>query len=118
MTRHLPSIVFLACSLACTAPLQSFEADGPADEADKAWKEVQKASRPPAPPEEWRTTKPTAEERAEFRQRQAELAGEAADKAKDFYTRFPGHDKADEARKKEYELTSIAVKLGGTSRAA
>src|SRR2546425_5596626 len=118
MTCHLPSIVFLACSLVCAARLQLFAADDPAGEADKAWKEVQRAWRPPPQPEEWRTTKPTAEERARFHERQAKLAGEAADKAKDFYVRFSKHDRADEARKKEYEMTSIAVRLGDSSRAA
>jgi thiol-disulfide isomerase/thioredoxin len=118
MVRYLSSIAIVAWILALAAPPQAITAENAADEAGQAWKEVQKASRSPAQPEEWRTTKPTAEERAQFRDKQAKLAGEAADKAKDFYTRFPGHEKADEARKKEYEMTSIAVRLGDDSRAA
>jgi len=118
MVRYLTSIAIAAWSLAPAAPSQIMAAEDTADEAGRAWKEVQKASRPPTPPEEWRTTKPTDEERAQFREKQAKLAGEAADKAKDFYTRFPGHEKADEARKKEREMTSIAVRLGDDSRAA
>jgi thiol-disulfide isomerase/thioredoxin len=90
--------------------------DNSAEEADKAWKEFQKALRPPDQPEEWRTSKPTAEERDKFREKQAKLAGEAADKAKDFYTRFPKHAKADEARRKEYEMISIAVRRGDSTR--
>jgi len=53
-----------------------------------------------------------------FRESQGKLAGEAADKAKDFYTRFPKHEKADDARKKEYELTAFAAQLGNTNRLA
>jgi thiol-disulfide isomerase/thioredoxin len=53
-----------------------------------------------------------------FRDAQGKLAGEGADKAKDFYTRFPKHDKAGDARKKEYELTTFAVQLGNTNRVA
>ncbi len=118
MTQPLQSIVILACSLGCAASCATFAADDPADDAEKAWKEVQKASQPPAPPEEWRTAKPTSEERAKFNEKRAQLASDAADKAKGFYTRFPKHDKAEEARKKEYEMTAIAARLGDNSRAA
>src|SRR5207253_6912065 len=58
-------------------------------EADKAWKELQKALRPPMPPAEWQGKRPTPEEVQSFRLQQGQLAGQAADKAKDFYTRFP-----------------------------
>src|SRR5688572_12804280 len=82
-------------------------------EADAAWKEVEKATRPPTPPAEWQG-KPTAEQIAEFRAKQSVLAGEAADKVKDFYTRFPDHRKAAEARTKEFEMLQFAVYLGNT----
>jgi thiol-disulfide isomerase/thioredoxin len=88
------------------------------DDANKAWQAVEEASRSPTPPAEWRTTRPSQEEILKFRDSQGKLAGEAADKAKDFYTRFPKHDKADDARKKEYELTAFAVQLGNTNRFA
>ena len=112
--RHVSSIAIVALGLAFVAPSQTLAAEDTGDEGDKAWKEVQKALRPPAP----LTTKPTDEERAQFRAKQAKLAGEAADKARDFYTRFPKHDKAGEARKKEQEMTSIAARLGDKTRAA
>jgi thiol-disulfide isomerase/thioredoxin len=114
MIRHVSSIAIVALGLAFVAPSQTLAAEDTGDEGDKAWKEVQKALRPPAP----LTTKPTDEERAQFRAKQAKLAGEAADKARDFYTRFPKHDKAGEARKKEQEMTSIAARLGDKTRAA
>ena len=69
-----------------------------------------------SPPAEWRTTRPSQEEIIKFRESQRKKAGEAADMARDFYVRFPKHDKADEAHKKEYELTAFAVQLGSTNR--
>src|SRR5438067_2297243 len=72
-------------------------------DSDKASKELQKALRPPMPPADWQGN-PTPEHRQAFHVEQGKLAGEAADKAKDFYTRFPNHDKAAEARKKEYDM--------------
>ena len=114
---------YLLTILAATA-LASFErasiaADATAtDSADQAWKAVEKASRPPAPPEAWRQNRPSREEIAKFQEEQGRLAGEAADKAKDFYTRFPNDPHATEAHKKEYELTLIAVQVGQTNRVA
>src|SRR4051794_12817138 len=67
-------------------------------EADKAWKEVVKASRPPAPPAEWKEKKPEQADIAKF---YIPALISAADKAKDFYTRFPNHPEAAEAHKKE-----------------
>src|SRR4051794_18817115 len=49
-------------------------------EADKAWKELQKALRPPMPPAEWQGKRPTPEEVKSFRLQQGQLAGQAADK--------------------------------------
>src|SRR5690242_9317104 len=60
------------------------------DAADKAWKELQKATRSPMPPAEWQGH-PTQEQIQEFRSQQSVLAEKAADQAKDFYTRFPNH---------------------------
>src|SRR4051812_6779548 len=85
--------------------------------AQQAWKELQKATQPPMPPAEWQTTRPTEEEYNAFRAKQGVLAGEAADKAKDFYTRFPKDTHAAEAKKKEVEMLQVAVQLGNTNRA-
>src|SRR5688572_2680710 len=68
-------------------------------EADKAWKEVLRAAQPPLPPAEW-AGNPTAEQRAAFQVEKGRLAGVAADKAKEFFTRYPDHPKAAEAKKK------------------
>src|SRR5439155_4027678 len=67
---------------------------------------------------EWQANSPPEEEIAKFRQQQGKLAGDAADKARDFYTRFPSHPKAVEARKKELEMATIAVQLGNTNQEA
>src|SRR5437879_3195012 len=81
---------------------------GSAD-ADLAWKQLQKALRPPAPPESWRTNSPTLEERHAFNKRNGELAAQVADMASEFYTRFPDHPKAQEARQRELEMRQTAV---------
>ncbi len=87
-------------------------------EGDKAWKELEKATRPPTPPAEWRDKQPSEEEINKFRDSQRDLAGAAADKAHDFYTRFPKHPKADEAREKEQDMLGFAIQLGDTKRVA
>ena len=85
-------------------------------EADKAWKEVEKATRPPMPPAEWQGKRPTQEQMEAFRAQQGVLAAQGADKVKEFYSRFPDHPKAAEAHKKEYEMLRFAVYLGNTNK--
>src|SRR5947207_3732661 len=48
-------VVLLAAGIAAGAPIQSRAAEASPDEAEVAWKAVQKALRPPAPPAEWQT---------------------------------------------------------------
>jgi thiol-disulfide isomerase/thioredoxin len=88
---------------------------GNAEDADKAWKEVEKVTKPPMPPAEWQGKRPTPEQIEEFRTQQSKLASDAAAKAKDFYTRFPAHAKAETARKKQYEMLQVSVYLGNTN---
>jgi thiol-disulfide isomerase/thioredoxin len=116
--RFVALLSCLALSFLAFTNQPTVAAEPKLDDADKAWQAVEKASRPPSPPAEWRTARPSEEEIMKFRGSQGKLAGEAADKAKDFYMRFPKHDKADDARKKEYELTAFAVQLGNTNRLA
>jgi thiol-disulfide isomerase/thioredoxin len=75
--------------------------------ADKAWKEASKAFQPPMAPAAWQEKDPTREEITKFYMA-ALLDG--ADKAKDFYTRFPDSPKAKDARQKEFELLTIAAR--------
>jgi len=86
-------------------------------EADKAWKDLEKAMQPEMPPAEWQGH-PTLEQRASFRAKQAEKAVQAAEKAKDFYGKYPSHAKAAEAKKRETELLQIAIQLGNTNKLA
>ncbi len=88
------------------------------DIAEQAWKALVKASRAPSPPESWRTNSPSPEEIAAFNKRNGELAGQVADQAREFYTRFPNHPRAEEARKKELEMRRTAVQLGNIKQVA
>jgi len=77
-----------------------------------------KALRPPVPPESWRTNSPTQEDREAFNKRNGELAAQVADMASEFYTRFPDHPKAQEARQRELEMRKTAVQLGNVKQVA
>jgi thiol-disulfide isomerase/thioredoxin len=78
-------------------------------EADKAWAEVEKAIEPPSAPAEWKTKRPSEEELAKFRAGQVEFVERAVEKAKNFYTKYPDHPKAEAARSTEYELLQAGV---------
>ncbi|MDB6125631.1 MAG: Alkyl hydroperoxide reductase/ Thiol specific antioxidant/ Mal allergen [Pedosphaera sp.] len=85
-------------------------------DGDKAWKGVLKATTPPAPPAEWQTHEPNEAEVAKF---YIPALVQGADKAKDFYTKFPTHPKAADAHKTEYELLSLAAqRFGDTNNTA
>jgi len=88
------------------------------DSAEVAWKQLQKALRPPVPPESWRTNSPTQEDREAFNKRNGELAAQVADQASEFYTRFPDHPKAQEARQRELDMRKTAVQLGNVKQVA
>jgi len=87
----------------------------PKTEADKAWRDLQQALEMPPPPAEWLTNRPSEKEQAAFEKRNAEHAAKAAEKAKDFYTRYPDHPRADAARKQEHELLTDAALSGHTN---
>ncbi len=87
-------------------------------EGDKAWKEVLIAMRPPSYPPEWDNTQPSKEAIAEFEKKNGLAAGEAAEKAKGFYTKFPQHEMAGEARTREHYLLGVAIQLGNTNAIA
>jgi thiol-disulfide isomerase/thioredoxin len=92
---------------------------GPANAAaDKAWNELQQVMMPPPTPAEWAGKEPTPEQADKFRAAQGRLAGEAADQAKDFYTRFSSDARAFDARRAEWKLVETASRLGNTNRVA
>lgn len=86
--------------------------------AEAAWQELMSAAQPPAPPAQWQLHAPTPEQQAEFGARVAELSGQAADKARAFWTSFPGDPKARQAREMEYQLLNQAAQLGDKARLA
>src|SRR5262249_31203704 len=75
-------------------------------EADKAWRETFRAIQAPMIPAEWRTNPPTKEQSVAF---WVPALTTAADKAKEFYTKYPDYPKAEDARKAEFNLLSMAV---------
>jgi len=84
-----------------------------AKDSAAAWEELEAASRPPHPPAQWQTNEPSEKEQADFFMPYV-LA--LMDKAKDFYTRFPKDSHIGDARKQEFEITGIAVRLGATNQ--
>ena len=107
--------VFLAL-IASAARADSTNAAPAIPEADKAWNELQQALVPPPTPAEWAGKEPTPEQTDQFRIEQGRLAGEAADKAKNFYTRFSSDARAFDAHRAEWNLVDTAVRLGNTNR--
>ncbi|HXJ59737.1 MAG TPA: TlpA disulfide reductase family protein [Verrucomicrobiae bacterium] len=85
---------------------------------DKAWEEFLQGMRPPTPPAEWETNRPTKEAIAEFNKKAGAQALAVAEKARDFYTKYPQHEKASEAREKEEYLLGVALQTGHTNAAS
>src|SRR6266550_590142 len=111
--------ILMAIVLAAALPCARADAtNSPPTDADQAWKEVERALQPPPLPAEWGGQRPTAGQVEEFRAEQGRLAGVAADKARDFYTRFPNHPKTATARQKQQDMLQVAVRLGNTGKAA
>jgi thiol-disulfide isomerase/thioredoxin len=82
---------------------------------DKAWKEVESLAKPPAVPKEWNGQAPTPEQKAAFQKFLGEQSAQVAAKEHEFYTRFPDHPKAAEAKQKEERFLQQAVAYGNTS---
>ena len=78
---------------------------------DAAWAEILKNSKPPAPPAEWNTKRPTAEEMTAFKHKAGEAAEQLADRVKKFYETYPDHPKAAEAHAKEKTFRQQAAAL-------
>jgi thiol-disulfide isomerase/thioredoxin len=88
-----------------------------AEEAQKAWQEFLKASRPPGgPPPEWKGKDPTPEQIIAYELNNGLLTAKAADLARAFYEKFPAHPNAKIAREKELKLNETSVQLGNTNR--
>ncbi|MCL5097559.1 MAG: TlpA family protein disulfide reductase [Candidatus Omnitrophica bacterium] len=117
---HRARPIFLAGALFLTmviglraaSPAEAGSPQAKATDAELLWAEVVKACQPPVIPQQWRTNRPSAEEITQFRTKQGEIAIQAADKAKEFYTKFPNDAKAAEAKAKEGRMLAMAAQLG------
>lgn len=88
----------------------------PLSDADRAWSDLLKAMEPPARPVAWQQKAPSKDDIEKYRRSIAPVALKAAEMAKAFYTRFPEHGKATEAKVQEYRLIDAAVQLGETNQ--
>ena len=122
-----PLLAAMSLLAPAALPLRAQDAPKPAaaaaanllpDDAEAAWKEVEKALTPPTPPKEWNEKAPSQEEITKFRTDMGKAAGVSADKAREFYTRFPKHEKAGTAKDYERRMLTAAVNLGVKDREA
>ncbi len=84
-------------------------------EGDRAWRELLESLQPPSYPAEWETNPPSPEAIADFEKKNGLMAAQAADKAKEFYSKFAKHEMAGEARDREMYLLGVAAQLGNTN---
>lgn len=120
-----PLLAAMSLLVPVAPPLRAQDAAKPAtavvnllpDDAEVAWKEVEKALNPPPPPAEWNQKAPSQEEIAKFKLEMGKAAGVSADKAREFHTRFPKHANAEKAKDHERRMLAAAVNLGAKDRA-
>lgn len=105
-------------STPATAPTPAASAPLLSDNEEGAWRQVQDATTPPLPPGDWNLRKPTNEEYAAFRLKMGESAAAAADRAREFATRFPNNAHATEAKDLRALMLRRAVQLGIADRTA
>src|SRR5213593_4134437 len=91
----------------------------PEGEADLAWREVEKSLEAVmlAPTDE-QPEDPTKEQIADLKRKQGERLIAAADRARQFYTKYPKHENADEAKEHEQGLLTLAARFGDTNATA
>lgn len=93
-------------------------AGGPMTEADKAWRSLLEAMQPPPFPAAWEATPPSEEQQKSFQRTNATLAASAAERAREFYTKYPDDGRTPEARERERHLLGVAAELGNTNALA
>jgi thiol-disulfide isomerase/thioredoxin len=104
----------MLAALLCVA-LNLF-ADKPAtdSDADKAWSDLQAATRPTAP-KSWEGKQQTDNEKKDYYR---PLFLKAADLAKDFYTKYPDDKRAAQAKFYEMRALNMADQMGATNATA
>ena len=112
-------IASLCAALLCVCLLRAAEpastATTNAAAADKVWTDMLSRVKPAPTPLEWATRQPTEAELDKYHAANAEIVTRGARDARDFYTRFPDHPRAKDARVKEYEWLETARRLGATN---
>jgi peroxiredoxin len=104
-TFRLAHLALLAGLLATLPTLRAAEQT---TDADKAWADLA-ASRQFTPAPEWKTKEPSPAEQKKYFLPQVKAC---ADKARDFYTKFPTDQHAEQAKGMELNVLSMAVYLG------
>ncbi|MCW5559513.1 MAG: TlpA family protein disulfide reductase [Verrucomicrobiae bacterium] len=100
------------------APKESAAAATLPESEEAAWKVVLEGTKPPLPPAEWNLKEPSEEELSAFRKKMGEFAVTAADRAKEFASRFPKSEHAAEAAEIRLHMLRTAVQqLGVEDRA-
>jgi thiol-disulfide isomerase/thioredoxin len=84
-------------------------------DADAAWAEIEKSTRPPPGPATWRDTPPSAAEKQKF---YLPFIQALADKGKDFYTTYPKDSHAIPAKLLEFKFLFLTVMYGETKQQA
>lgn len=90
-------------------------ASGP---GEVAWIELISSVQMPEMPASWETNPPSRAEVTAFQLKQGEAAAGVAAKLREYYTKFPTNEHAEEAREQEFDLLSAAAKAGVTSSLA
>jgi thiol-disulfide isomerase/thioredoxin len=88
----------------------------PVTPADLAWRQLQQTMQAPPLPAEWQTNEPSEPDMAAYKKKYAQSASLAAERAHEFYTKYPNHDKAGAAREQEFRLLGLAVQMGDTNQ--
>ena len=92
-------------------------ADGTNLTAAQAWVALTNFAMP-TPPTTWATNPPNEVELAKFDDLQALQAGAEAERARDFYARFPADPNAARAKVTEVQALKMAIRFGATNRLA
>jgi len=87
----------------------------PQTEGDKAWAEVEKSLEALIRPPDDAPADPTKEQREELQRKQGDAMEAAATKVREFYTKYPDHANAAEARQHEQGLLTVSARLGNTN---
>jgi peroxiredoxin len=103
---HLATITIIFSMLVVSrlASAQTNSDASPDHDAGVAWTELQQAAALPPEPAIWETNPPTSQQGSEFYARESKLAAAAADRAKNFYIRFPDNNNVIAAEQLECKM--------------